>query len=175
MLALVLPHLPFRCQWYPSLYLLPVILSPLWLHLHLQLGLPSGSVVKNPPATQETQETRVRFLSREDSLEKGKATHSSILAWRIPWNEEPGGPQSIGSQRIRRVYSVWARTHACSCSSPICACSQNSVSSPDLCWFPNPYFQLPPGHINLNISDTLNLTCPEQFRDPQDHSGLMIH
>ena len=47
-----------------------------------------GSVVKNPPAVQETH---VRSLGREDPLEKGMATHSSILAWRIPWMEEPGG------------------------------------------------------------------------------------
>ena len=51
----------------------------------------SGSVVKNPPEMQETQETRVRSLGREDLLEKEMATHSSILAWRIPWTEEPGG------------------------------------------------------------------------------------
>ena len=44
--------------------------------------------VKNLPAMQETQ---VRFLGREDPLEEGMATHSSILAWRIPWTEEPGG------------------------------------------------------------------------------------
>ena len=48
----------------------------------------------------EMQETRVQFLSQEDSLEKGMATHSSILVWRIPWTEEPGGPQSMGSQRV---------------------------------------------------------------------------
>ena len=47
------------------------------------------------------QETRVRFLGREDPLEKGVATHSSILAWRIPWTEEPGGQQSTGSPRVR--------------------------------------------------------------------------
>ena len=47
------------------------------------------------------QETRVRPLGHEDPLEKGKATHSSILAWRIPWTEEPGGLQSVGSQRVR--------------------------------------------------------------------------
>ena len=47
-----------------------------------------GSVVKNPPAVQETH---VRSLGQEDPLEKGMATHSSILAWRIPWMEEPGG------------------------------------------------------------------------------------
>ena len=45
----------------------------------------------NQPAMQETQETRVRSLSREDPLEKETATHSSIPAWRIPWTEEPGG------------------------------------------------------------------------------------
>ena len=45
------------------------------------------------------QETRVLSLGWEDSLEKGMATHSSILAWRIPWTEKPGGLQSMGSQR----------------------------------------------------------------------------
>ena len=47
--------------------------------------------VKNPVATKETQETWVEFLAQEDPLEKEKATHSSILAWRIPWTEEPHG------------------------------------------------------------------------------------
>ena len=46
------------------------------------------------------QETRVPFLGREDPLEKGMSTHSSILAWRIPWANEPGGLQSMGSQRV---------------------------------------------------------------------------
>ena len=46
-------------------------------------------------------ETWVQSLGREDPLEKGMATHSSILAWRIPWTEEPGGLQSMGSQRVR--------------------------------------------------------------------------
>ena len=54
-------------------------------------------MVKNPPAMWETW---VQSLSREDSLEKGVATHSSILAWRIPWTEEPGGLVSMGSQRV---------------------------------------------------------------------------
>ena len=57
-------------------------------------GFPSGSAVKNPPVMQEMQETRVRSLGREDPLEEGMATHFSILAWRIPWTEEPGGLQS---------------------------------------------------------------------------------
>ena len=51
-----------------------------------------AQMVKNPPAMQEI---RVQSLSWEDALEKGMATHSSILAWRIPWREEPGGLQSI--------------------------------------------------------------------------------
>ena len=64
------------------------------------MGFPGGSVVKNLPAMQELQEMQVRSLGREDSLEEGMATHSSIFAWRIPWTEEPGGSQSIGSQRV---------------------------------------------------------------------------
>ena len=55
--------------------------------------------VKNSPAMQETQEMQVQSLVQEDSLEEGMATHSSILAWRIPWTEEFGGLQSIESQR----------------------------------------------------------------------------
>ena len=54
-------------------------------------------MVKNLPAIQESQ---VRFLGQEDSLEKEMATHSSILAWRILWAEEPDGLQSMGSQRV---------------------------------------------------------------------------
>ena len=53
-------------------------------------------MVKNPPAMQEMQ---VRSLGQEAPLEKGMATHSSILAWRIPRTEEPGGLQSVGSQK----------------------------------------------------------------------------
>ena len=53
--------------------------------------------VKNLPAMQET---RVRFLGQEDPLEKEMATHSSIFTWRIPWTEEPGRLQFMGSQRV---------------------------------------------------------------------------
>ena len=68
----------------------------------LQLGnipvcFPGSSVVKNPLARQKTQ---VSSLHQEDSLEKEKATHSSIVAWRIPWMEEPGGLESMGSQGV---------------------------------------------------------------------------
>ena len=57
-----------------------------------------AQMVMNLPAVQETC---VQSLGRKDPLEKGMATHSSILAWRIPWTEEPRGLQSMGSQRVR--------------------------------------------------------------------------
>ena len=57
-----------------------------------------AQMVKNLPAMQETQ---VQTLGWKDPLEKGMATLSSILAWEIPWTEEPGGLQSMGSQRVR--------------------------------------------------------------------------
>ena len=57
-----------------------------------------AQTVKNLPAMQETW---VRSLGWEDPLEKGMATHSSILAWRVPWTGEPGGLQSMGSQRVK--------------------------------------------------------------------------
>ena len=64
------------------------------------VGFPSGSVVKHLPAVQEMQETWVPSLGWEDPLEKGMATHASILAWKIPWTEEPGGLQSMKLERI---------------------------------------------------------------------------
>ena len=54
-------------------------------------------MVKNPPAMHETQ---IPSLGQEDPLEKAMAPHSSVLAWRIPWTEEPGGLQSMGWQRV---------------------------------------------------------------------------
>ena len=57
-----------------------------------------AQMVKNLPAVRGTW---VQSLGQEDPLEKGMATHSSILSWRIPWTEVPGGLQSMGSQRVR--------------------------------------------------------------------------
>ena len=65
-----------------------------WLQIHL--GFSGSSAGKNPPAMQETQETQVWSLSWKDPLEKEMATHSSIVAWEIPWTEEPSGLQSVG-------------------------------------------------------------------------------
>ena len=74
--------------------------------LKLLLGFPGGSVVKNLPAMQETQEMQVWSLGQEDPLVEDMAPHSSILAWRIPWTEEPGGRQSMGSQRVRHDWAT---------------------------------------------------------------------
>ena len=60
-------------------------------------------MVKNLPAMQETW---VQSLGREDPLEKGMATHSDILAWRIPWTEKTGGLQSMGSRRVRHDWAT---------------------------------------------------------------------
>ena len=62
---------------------------------------------------QERQETQVQLLGREDTLEKSMATLSSILVWRIPWTEEPGGLQSMGSQRVEHNWvPEHTRAHA---------------------------------------------------------------
>ena len=73
------------------IYQVDYVLGLIWASL-------MAYTVKNPPVVQETQ---VRSLGWEDLLEEGTATHSSILAWRIPWTEEPGELQSMGSQRVR--------------------------------------------------------------------------
>ena len=65
--------------------------------MHLLWAFLIDQLVKNPPAMQETP---VRFLGQKDSLEKGSATHSSVLAWRIPGTGEPVGLPSMGSHRV---------------------------------------------------------------------------
>ena len=66
---------------------------------HIKPGFPDGSVVKNLLAMQDMQETWVQSLGPEDPFEKEMATHSSTLAWEIPWTEEPGRLQFMGSQK----------------------------------------------------------------------------
>ena len=68
-------------------------------------GFPGGSAVKNLPAMQETWETQVRSVDWEDPMVKGMATHSSVLAWRIPRTEAPGELQSVGLQRVGHNWS----------------------------------------------------------------------
>ena len=66
-------------------------------------------MVKNLPTMQETG---VPSLGQEDPLEKGMAAHSSILAWRTPWTEVPGGLQSMGSQRVTNISTLWGHPKA---------------------------------------------------------------
>ena len=84
-------------NWY-----LPQIKTLYYPKIYIYLTITRASLVaqtvKNPPAMQETQ---VQSLGWEDLLENGTTSHSSILAWRIPWTGEPGGLQSMGSQRVR--------------------------------------------------------------------------
>ena len=77
------------------------------VYTHLRASL-VAQMVKNPPAKQETW---VRSLGHEDPLEKGIATLSSILAWRIPWTEKPGRLQSTGSQRVGHNWATFTFTH----------------------------------------------------------------
>ena len=65
------------------------------------MGFTGVSVSKESRSVQETQETQVQSLGWEDPLEEKMATHSSILAWEMPWTEKPGGLQSTGPQRVR--------------------------------------------------------------------------
>ena len=77
--------------------------------LRLSEASMSAQQVKNLPAMQETWEMQIWSLGWDDPLEEKMATHCSILAWRIPWTGEPGGLQSMGSQRVRHD---WAPEHA---------------------------------------------------------------
>ena len=89
----------------PTRGLCPAVSPPFSLHCSLipsPLASQMAQWIKNHlPAMQEMQEIRVQSLGRDDTLEEGMATHSSILAWRIPWMEKPGRLQSMGSQRVR--------------------------------------------------------------------------
>ena len=78
--------------------------TTLWKVNTLGKGFPGGSLVKNPPANAgDVGDTK--SLGQEDPLEEGMATHSSILAWEIPWTKEPGRLQSIGSQTVRHYWA----------------------------------------------------------------------
>ena len=79
------------------------VLSAFLSMLQARWVFPGGSgYSRTLPAVQEPQEPRVQSLGWEDPLEKELATHSSILDWEIPWTEEPGRLQSVGSQRVRQ-------------------------------------------------------------------------
>ena len=75
------------------------------------------------------QETWVQSLGQEDPLEEGMATHSSILAWRIPWTEEPGGLYSIGLQRVGQDWETFILGFPCGSGSKESACNVGDLGS----------------------------------------------
>ena len=94
-------HLPSYFQDSPASWHV-IALRPflVWIIFYWSWASPVTQAVKNLPAMHET---RVWSLNREDPLEEGMATHSSILAWRAPWTEEPGGLQSMGPHRVEQT------------------------------------------------------------------------
>ena len=91
-----------KCMWWVRdlmpVWVLRHFLSLISMHLVAIWIFSVAHMVKNLPAMQETW---VRYLGQKDPLEKGMTIHSSILVWRIPWSEKPGGPQSMWSQQVR--------------------------------------------------------------------------
>ena len=96
-----------------------------WINEGGIIGFHRGSVVKNPHAVQESEEEQAGSLGQEDPLEEGMATHSRILAWKIPWTEEPGGLQSTELHRVN--WSDLACMHAAA------AAAKSLQSCPTLC------------------------------------------
>ena len=93
------------------------------------------------------QKTQVWSLGQEDPLEKEMATHSSILAWRIPWREEPARLQSIGSQRVRQDWATSLRF----------TLHRNEISRMTALMYSFP--NLEPGHCSMSGSNCCLLTC----------------
>ena len=87
----------------------PSFCTPYWLESYF-CGLPRGSVERIPLPMQETQEIQVQTLCQEDPLLGVMTTHSSILAWKIPWTEEPDGLQSMG---LQIAGLNWGNEHMC--------------------------------------------------------------
>ena len=102
-IRLMEPHI--HAYYYIVYYNYLQLHSYMWLIMHkyiIQWSSLVAQTVKNLPAMQEAQ---VWSLGRENPLEKGMATHYTILAWKIPWTEEPGGLQSMGLQRVRHNWA----------------------------------------------------------------------
>ena len=106
-------------------------------------------MVKNPLAVQETEETWVRFLGGEDPLEEGMATHSTILAWRIPCTEEPGGLQSMALLIVRHDLALFFLIYHIALSEFFSLISQKALWSWRLFRAPND-----PQRVSLSAQDS---------------------
>ena len=104
----------FRCYWRDKWLFKNHLGSPcisvyVWYRYRYRYmalgGFPGGAGGKEPACQCRRHDLRVWYLGWEDPLDKGMTTHCSVLAWRIPWKEEPSGLQSIGSQRVRHNWS----------------------------------------------------------------------
>ena len=105
------------------MFLLPILITAcnsfslaflMYMYMHMYMA---SQVAPEGKESAPARETRVWFLDQEGPLEKGMATYSSILAWRTSWTEEPGGLQSVGSQRVGHDWMT--NTHTCIC---VCVC-----------------------------------------------------
>ena len=110
-------------------------------------AFPVAQMIKNLPAMQENW---VRSLGQEDPLEKEVATHSSILAWRVPWTEERGGLPSMGSQRVRRDWAT--NSFFCGGHSSTCFDRHTSFSRTPLC-----RYKISPSLPKLSFSSKLDI------------------
>ena len=122
-----------------------------------------SSLVKNLPAMQETQ---VPSLGWEDPLEKGMATHSSILAWRSPWAEKPGGLQFMGSQRVRHNWATntYIHTYQCHQGPKLLTFSSATLNT----WLP--FSSLPHGPRGCQV--TIHHDCiPHRRREERVRGG----
>ena len=136
---------------------------------------PSGSVVKNQPAVQETQEMLIRSLSWKDPLEEEMTTHSSILAWRIPWTVEPGGLQSIRLQKVRHDWTTENRQQ----------CREDSLTEfralgglhSEYAWFSTffPHFSARTPHwLNLRLSTEVVHMTPSPSTESSIEAGKRV-
>ena len=135
------------------------------------MGFSNGSVVKNPPAKQETQETWVRYLGGADPLEEKMAIHSSILVWEITWTEQPGGLQSIESWGIGYNWNDLAHSHASTSLHMVWNVTENLILLHWVC-FPTKQ-ELHDGSVvkNLPANAGDSGSVPETGKYPEEGNG----
>jgi len=137
-----------REAWRATVYVVTKSQTPLSDEAQTQgiwNGFPGGSAVKNLPVKQETW---VQALGWENPLEEDMATHSSILTWRIPWAEEPGRLQSMGSQRVGQEWSDSKHT----CMQGMCNVHTSYPDSPPLGMYVEKYMQVHILHMHIRAT-----------------------
>ena len=141
----------WKPMWENTVVLKLYLLFIFYLFSIKDIKLNVAQTVKNPPAIRETW---VWSLDWEDPLEEGMATHSITLSWRIPWTEEPGGLQSMGSQRVGHD---WVTKH--STAHKWKSCTQTSKQTWILTLFKVPIVLRKPGSCYNSVNETRIRTC----------------